>query len=170
MKAYMTLGTRDFLEKLVDKHPDLGLYLMGQGTGTLAYYENQNKNVFSAGNEYEIISENGEIEDEGYVVMNNIPVLEDSRDSFEQRFKQRQHGVDSMPGFQAFRFLRPLTGKTYVVMTQWRSKEDFENWKNSDQFKEAHKSQDSKPPAYFADRPFITSYHMKKDEEGDQQQ
>lgn len=158
MKAFMTNGTVDFLEKLEKKHPNIHLYFMTSNTGGLAYYEAE-KNIFSAGREYEILIQKGNIQDEGYVVMNNIPVTEEGQPVFEDRFKQRQNEVEMMPGFQAFRLLKPKKGRTYVVFTQWRSEQDFENWKNSKEFKHTHQGQ-TKPPAYFADRPFLTNYHM----------
>jgi len=167
MKAFMTNGTEEFLKKLRDKHPEIEFHLMTSSNGALAYYEGKNKNVFSAGREYETLIQNGKLQEEGYVVMNNIPVTEDGKAPFEDRFKNRKNAVDNMPGFQAFRFLRPKKGNTYVVMTQWRSVSDFENWKESEQFKKAHKDQAAKPPAYFADRPFITAYQMLEEEESE---
>ncbi|WP_449354101.1 antibiotic biosynthesis monooxygenase family protein [Virgibacillus natechei] len=167
MKAYMTIGTTDFLQKIAAKHQDIHFHLMNSNEGSLAYYEDESKNIFSSGKGYEIVIQNGHIEEEGYVVMNNIPVTEDGGSSFEERFKNRQNATDKMPGFQAFRFLRPLKGNTYVVLTQWRSEEDFENWKNSDAFKKAHQGQGTKPPAYFPDKPFITTYHMHDSEKAE---
>ncbi|OZU87939.1 antibiotic biosynthesis monooxygenase [Virgibacillus indicus] len=165
MKAFMTNGTVNFLEKLEDKHSAIDFFLMTSNSGALAYYESEGKSVFSAGRNYEIVIQSGNIQKDGYVVMNNIPVTEDGRAPFEDRFKQRENEMDMMPGFQAFRLLRPLKGNTYVVFTQWASIQDFENWKNSEHFKKAHKGQATKPPAYAADRPFLTEYHMLKKEE-----
>lgn len=165
MKAFMTNGTIDFLEKLEEKHSDIDLFLMTSNTGALAYYESEGKNIFQSGRAYEIVIESGRIQENGYVVMNNIPVTEDGRAPFEDRFKKRESEMDMMPGFQGFRLLRPVKGNTYVVFTQWTSVQDYENWKNSDHFKKAHKGKATKPPAYAADRPFLTEYHMlKKDD------
>ncbi|SFA81692.1 Heme-degrading monooxygenase HmoA [Lentibacillus halodurans] len=161
MNAYMTNGTLDFLKKLPDKHPDIDFYFMRESASTLVYYEGNGKSIFASGRAYEILIENGTVRSEGFVVMNNIPVADEGKATFEDKFKQRQQNVESMPGFQAFRLLRPKKGNTYIVMTQWASKADFENWKKSDQFKQAHQGGgDVKPPAYFLDRPFVTSYHM----------
>ncbi|UJL47583.1 antibiotic biosynthesis monooxygenase [Virgibacillus sp. NKC19-16] len=165
MKAFMTIGTIDFLQKLAAKHEDIHFHLMNSSEGSLAYYEDEPKNIFSSGRAYEVVIQSGLLEEEGYVVMNNIPVTDDGRAIFEERFKDRQNAVDKLPGFQAFRFLRPTKGDTYVVLTQWRSKADFENWKNSEAFKKAHKGTSTKPPAYFPNKPFITTYHMHDPEE-----
>ncbi|CDQ40697.1 hypothetical protein GCM10007111_34060 [Virgibacillus kapii] len=165
MKAFMTNGTIDFLQKLDDNHPDKRIWIMRSNSGALAYYEDKKKSIFASGREYDIIIENGKIQEEGYVVMNNIPVTEEGQPVFEDRFKNRKHDVEMMPGFQAFRLLKPKKGNTYIVFTQWRSVQDFDNWKNSDAFKKSHKGQSSgKPPAYFADQPFLTTYHMVTEE------
>lgn len=160
MKAFMTNGTLELLKSIAEKNLDTDFYYMNGETSTLAYYESEGKNVFASGRAYEVLLSKGNIIQGGFVVMNNIPVTDEGRPVFEDRFQKRQDEVDTMPGFQAFRLLRPDKGNAYVVFTQWASEQDFNNWKNSEQFTKAHKGAGTKPPAYFADRPFIMSYHM----------
>ncbi|MBP1968993.1 heme-degrading monooxygenase HmoA [Virgibacillus natechei] len=161
MKAFMTIGTIEFLQKLEDKHQEINLHLMNSSSGTLAYYEGISKQIFSAGSEYEVLLQTGEIKEDGYVVMNNIPVIEDGKAILEERFKNRGNMADKEPGFQAFRFLKPVQGDTYIVFTQWRSVEDFENWKDSDSFKNAHQGKAAaKPTTFMSAKPFITTYQM----------
>lgn len=162
MEAYMTNGTLELIKKIIDEHPDIDFYLMDSGNSVLAYYENKNENVFASGRGYEVLLNNGTMKKKGFVVMNNIAVTEDGQAVFEDRFKQRSSTIASTPGFQAFRLLRPQEGNTYVVLTQWATIEDFDNWKNSDAFKKQHQhgGGETKPPAYFANKPFITSYNM----------
>lgn len=99
--------------------------------------------------------------------MNNIPVAEDSRALFEDRFKRRKQSVASMPGFQAFRVLRPLKGTTYVILTQWAKKKDFEYWKSSSEFQKAHELDQVKPSSYLFKNTYIATYDMyiEEDEE-----
>ncbi len=156
----MTNGTIDFLEKLVAKHSDIRFHLLNSSTGGLAYYENTDKRVFTSGREYEIITQAGAIMQEGYVVMNNIPVNDDDNTVLEDRFKQQKDMIADVEGFQAFRLLRPTNDNKYVVFTQWHTEKDFENWKNSAQFAKAHQKQATKPPAYMPNKPFVTTYHM----------
>lgn len=165
MKAYMTNGTYQFLKHLIEKHPQIQFHFMNSASGSLAYYEGQGKSVFSAGREYDIIIQTGQLLEEGYVIMNNIPVTEEGMPVFENHFKERQGKVEQMPGFQAFRLLRPTSGNVYVVLTQWASKQDFDRWKNSNEFAQAHQEQIVKPPAYFASKPFVTTYTMINDED-----
>lgn len=165
MKAFMTSGTLNFLEKITEKNAQLTFFLMNSASSTLAYYEGEGKSVFGAGREYEIVIKSGNIQETGYIVMNNIPLTEEGKPVFEDRFKQRQEDISSLQGLQAFRMLKPLKGSTYVILTQWASGEDYKTWKDSDDFTKSHENQAVKPPAYFAARPFVTSYSMVIEDE-----
>jgi heme-degrading monooxygenase HmoA len=161
----MTVGTIDFLLKLDEKYSDLHFKIMENREGGLAYYEHSTEDVFESGRKFEIIEETGEMQDTGHVVMNNIPVSEEGRPVFEERFKDRKHAVEDMPGFYAFRLLRPIRGEKYVVLTQWASTKDFENWKESDVFSEAHKKEAEKPSSYLFQNAYIAAYNMYVEEE-----
>ncbi|MBN6204850.1 antibiotic biosynthesis monooxygenase [Ralstonia pickettii] len=165
MKAYMTNGTIEFLKTLVEKYSSLSLRLMYNNEGGLAYYEHPNKEVFQSGRGYEVLTAVGEIQEFGFIVMNHIPVPEESQPVFENRFVNRQQTVETMPGFQGFRLLKPKRGNTYVVLTQWTSIKDFENWKNSAAFAEAHKKQAAKPQAHFSEKPYVATYTMYTEED-----
>src|SRR5690625_4718669 len=95
MKAFMTNGTLDVLKSIAKKHPDIDFYYMNSDTSSLAYYEDKARNVFSSGRAYEVLITKGEIQEEGYIVMNNIPVTDEGQPIFEDRFKQRQDEVRS---------------------------------------------------------------------------
>lgn len=72
-------------------------------------------------------------------VANRIPVHPDFAEAFEQRFAERLGAVDSMPGFVAYRLLRPTKeGDPYVVMTFWQDEASFRAWTESDNFKAQH--------------------------------
>lgn len=165
LNAYMTNGTIDFLLKIEKKHEELELKLMKNNAGGLLYYEHPREEIFQAGRKYEILEKAGEIRETGYVVMNNVPVDEESNALFEDRFKRRKQAVEAMPGFQAFRVLRPYQGSTYVILTQWASKKDFEDWKSSDTFQEAHQFDTGKSASYFFKNAYIATYDMYAEEE-----
>ncbi|UOQ43497.1 antibiotic biosynthesis monooxygenase [Halobacillus salinarum] len=163
MKVSMTSGTSNYLEKLAQEHPEAHLLFMQDQDKTLAYHEGSEASIFEEGRDYEIVDSSGELQATGYVVMNNIPVSQEGRPVFEDRFKHRAGNVENREGFQAIKILRPLKGNTYVVLTQWRNKQDFEDWKNSQSFKEAHKNSgpEQKQKPSFIDGPaYITQYNM----------
>ncbi|MCA0969657.1 antibiotic biosynthesis monooxygenase [Halobacillus litoralis] len=161
MKVSMTSGTLEYLTKLKKKHPDSKLFIMQDQDKTVAYCEDAS--IFEEGRNYETVDYVGELKAEGYVVMNNIPVADEGRPVFEDRFKNRAGNVENREGFQAIRILRPLQGNTYVVLTQWRNAQDFEDWKNSKSFDDAHKKsgpKHKKKPSFIDGDAYITKYHM----------
>lgn len=163
MNAYLTNGTIDFSIKLSSKYPAIKFHYMSGPSNDVAYYEGTSQKVFQAGRDYEVIVQSGELQDTGFVVMNNIPIIDEGRPLFEDNFKKRRKDVDNQAGFQALRLLKPARGNTYIVLTQWDSAASYEKWKDSEGFKMAHA--ETKPPAYFADRPFVITYRMiEKDE------
>jgi len=160
MKAHMTNGTIDFLFKLAEKHAQLTIYLMVGDSSTLAYYEDHKKSIFAAGRSYDILLSSGDIQEEGYIAMNNIPVADEAKPIFETSFDKIQKNLDTVKGFQAFRLLKPLDGNTYIFLTQWASGKDYEAWKNSDAFSNAQEAFPAKQPAYFMEQPFLNTYAM----------
>jgi len=95
------------------------------------------------------------------VVCNRIPVNPDYTEAFEARFLQRAGLVDGMPGFISFQILRPTQpDMPYVVMTFWESKEHFEAWTNSDEFKQGHAQSSTLPKEAFLAHPMIEVHEV----------
>ncbi len=82
------------------------------------------------------------------VKINAITVPAGMGDELVKRFAARAGGVEQAPGFEAFRLLRPNDDRgVFLVYTQWASEEDFENWRTSAQFANAHAGQGAGPQA-----------------------
>ncbi|MCP3026740.1 antibiotic biosynthesis monooxygenase [Halobacillus sp. A5] len=161
MTVSMTNGTLNYLAKLQQEHPEV--LLMQDQDKTAAYYEGSQSSFFAEGRDFEVVEAIGDVQQTGFVVMNNIPVSDEGRPVFEDRFKKRAGSVESMDGFQAIRILRPVKGNTYVVFTQWRNEQSFEDWKNSQAFEKAHENSGPKhkeKPSFIDGKPYITKYHM----------
>lgn len=80
------------------------------------------------------------------VVINALSVPAGQGSELEARFAARKHAVDQAPGFEGFNLLRPTgDNEQYFVYTQWASREDYENWRDSGDNAAAHASQDEKP-------------------------
>jgi len=92
-----------------------------------------------------------------FVVMNRITVTEGREAGFEKTFTERDRAVDLMPGFVDMQVLRPTKGSTYVVLTRWKSREDFENWTRSEAFIAAHRKQS---PGLDETRPVLEMYEV----------
>lgn len=93
------------------------------------------------------------------VVQNRIRVAEPFRKEFLERFKNRNSTLKNHDGFISNYILEP-TGddNEYVVMTMWESRQDFEKWANSEDFKKSH----SEPMQQGAiiDRPVLKIYNV----------
>jgi heme-degrading monooxygenase HmoA len=91
------------------------------------------------------------------VVMNRITVAEGREKDFEQTFSVRDRAVDRMPGFLDMEVLCPPEGSTYIVMSRWKSREDFDRWTQSEVFLAAHKKQS---PGVTATQPTLEIYEV----------
>ncbi|WP_067818637.1 antibiotic biosynthesis monooxygenase family protein [Actinomadura kijaniata] len=73
------------------------------------------------------------------VKINVLTVPAERREELERRFAGRAGLVESAEGFEGFRLLRPTEGfDRYLVVTQWRSEEDFTRWTESQAFRHGH--------------------------------
>lgn len=91
--------------------------------------------------------------------MNRISVNPEFAEQFEERFRTRAHLVDQMPGFIGNEVLRPTQeGKPYIILTYWASQQDFQNWTNSDSFKQGHSRSGSLPKDAFTG-PSVVDIH-----------
>lgn len=74
-----------------------------------------------------------------FVAINMITCREDYRERFEKLFRTRAHAIDRMPGFCGMQVLKPhRVGDPYLVVSFWRSEEDFRRWVGSEEFREGH--------------------------------
>lgn len=96
-----------------------------------------------------------------FVVMNRIPVKPEYAEAFIARFQDRAALVDNMPGFIAFRLLRPTKAdEPFIVETYWQSKADFENWTRSDEFKQGHARAGQLPHEAFEGHPKLELFDV----------
>lgn len=73
------------------------------------------------------------------VKINAITVPRERFEAFEQRFASRAGKVSSAEGFEAFELLRPNDGREVcLVLTRWRSEEDFTAWVSGPDFAAGH--------------------------------
>jgi len=79
-----------------------------------------------------------------YIAMNRFRIKKGSEAAFEEGWATRQSRLAQVPGFIEFHLLRrdrpdeeDIT--LYASHAVWQSKEDFINWTQSENFREAHK-------------------------------
>jgi heme-degrading monooxygenase HmoA len=165
MNIYMTTGTYEFLKTIKEKHSEEKMFLMQNAENSLLLHETSGKTVFSSPRKFEVIDAKGEIQEDGFVVMNNIPVAEEGRPIFEHRFKNRAGLIEKEPGFLAIRVLRPLNSDTYVIFTEWETERAFKDWQASSSFQQAHKKPEKENmdtnKKIFSGPSYIKQYYLK---------
>ena len=73
------------------------------------------------------------------VKINAITVPRERFGEFEARFAARAGRVSSAEGFEAFELLRPNDDREVcLVVTRWRSEEDFQAWVSGPDFAAGH--------------------------------
>lgn len=73
------------------------------------------------------------------VKINAITVPRERFDDFADRFATRAGKVSAAEGFEGFQLLRPNDERDVcLVVTQWRSEEDFQGWVRSPDFAAGH--------------------------------
>ena len=71
--------------------------------------------------------------------INAITVPRERFSDFEQRFATRAGKVEQAAGFEGFELLRPNDGREVcLVLTRWRSEEDFRAWVAGRDFAAGH--------------------------------
>ena len=86
MNFYMTSGTGDFLQKLIDKHPNENLIrLEGQGKAVVLH-ETTGKSIFSLPKNYVVADTFGNLQQKGFFAIYHMSIKEDRRDLFKQQF------------------------------------------------------------------------------------
>ena len=73
------------------------------------------------------------------VKINAITVPRERFEEFARRFASRAGKVSSAEGFESFELLRPNDDREVcLVLTRWRSEEDFQAWLSSSDFTAGH--------------------------------
>ena len=76
-----------------------------------------------------------------FIAMNRFRIALGSEDVFEELWRSRESQLDQVPGFQEFHLLKGPTDEEaalYASHTVWKSKEDFDAWTQSENFRKAH--------------------------------
>ncbi|MBC6976103.1 antibiotic biosynthesis monooxygenase [Bacillus sp. Xin] len=130
------------------------------------FYKENTEEAVEGALHYDVLDAVGEFKGQhGFIVCNNISVTDEGRPVFENRFKNRAGLIESEPGFQAIRVLRPLSNDTYVIMTMWETEQNFKDWTESRSFENAHKKRhaqaSTEPQKSIFSRPsFVTTFDV----------
>lgn len=86
-----------------------------------------------------------------FIAMNRFKVKLGQEDTFETIWRERDSFLSEVPGFKEFQLLRGPSTEDHTLFAShavWRSREDFENWTNSEAFRKAHAQAGAKRDIY----------------------
>ncbi len=131
MNIYMTTGTMDFMEKIKEKHTNENILLMNGAGQTLLLHETNGASVFQTPRSYQVAGSFGQLTEPGFFAMDVVAVTDEGKPIFEHQYKHMGEKLQDMPGFIAYRLLRPLGSDTYVLISEWTDKRLYEIWHKS---------------------------------------
>ena len=76
-----------------------------------------------------------------FIAMNRFRIALGREDVFEELWRSRDSQLDQVPGFKEFHLLKGPSDEEatlYASHTIWKSKQDFEAWTKSENFRKAH--------------------------------
>lgn len=76
-----------------------------------------------------------------FVAANRFRVIPEQAGVFEQAWLTRESHLHEVPGFMTFHLLKGPAAEDHILyssFTLWASKEAFEGWTRSEQFRRAH--------------------------------
>ncbi len=76
-----------------------------------------------------------------FIAMNRFKIAPGRENDFIEIWKNRESHLDSVPGFKNFNLLQGESSEEYTLFAShsiWESKQAFEDWTNSEAFKQAH--------------------------------
>ena len=91
-------------------------------------------------------------------ITNSLPVKPDAADAIVERFAESEGHVQGFPGFVSMEVLRSDDAAEVLVITRWESREAFDAWVGSEEFRQAHGHGGSGDS--LTGRPKMTSYEV----------
>ncbi|WP_127144509.1 antibiotic biosynthesis monooxygenase family protein [Pelagibacterium montanilacus] len=100
-----------------------------------------------------------------FVAMNRFKVKPDATTAFEEIWKSRDSRLHEMKGFREFHLLRGPEREAegyvlYASHTIWESREDFEAWTKSQNFRDAHKNAGSQGRDIYVGHPEFEGFSV----------
>ena len=163
MELHKWSGHVDHAVGILASLPNARLVYLINGVEAIILYETDGATLFPDVDIYEVLDASGDINGGYFAVFNNIPVTEEGRERFEERFNNRARKIENEPGFTAIRVLRPKNSDTYVILTLWTDEQSFKDWQQSNAYGSAHSKRGTaegidKVPNIFPRPSFVTTY------------
>ena len=101
-----------------------------------------------------------------FIAMNRFKVIKGSEAEFERVWTSRDTYLDQMPGFVEFHLLKGPEAEDHTLYsshTVWQSREMFEAWTKSEEFRKAHaRAGESSTSALYLERPKFEGFEVRQ--------
>ncbi len=97
-----------------------------------------------------------------FIAMNRFRIAPGSEEVFEKLWRERESHLDDVPGFREFHLLRGPSDEEATLFashTVWDSREAFEAWTESENFKAAHR-QARAPQGTYLEHPKFEGFEV----------
>lgn len=97
-----------------------------------------------------------------FLAMNRFAIARGREEGFEQIWRQRESFLEEVPGFVSFKLLKGASDEQqtlYASHSVWDSREAFEAWTQSDNFRKAH-AQANAPQGTYLARPNLELFEQ----------
>lgn len=139
MNAYIAYGTQDFLQELYDKELKSGqnAFFLALNDDAVLIVESEEPNPFNEENTYKVIDTHNIPSKNEFVVIQHILTTDEAAPLVESQLKKiLLQAKKEANGFQASRIYKPINAEKYILLTAWKSQNDFLLWNSSDIAKE----------------------------------
>lgn len=95
-----------------------------------------------------------------FIAMNRFRIAPGFEAGFEKVWRERESFLDEVPGFRSFALLKGPERDDHVLYAShsvWESREHFEAWTRSEQFRKAH-AQTSAPKGTYLGHPELETF------------
>jgi len=78
-----------------------------------------------------------------YIAMNRFKIAEGRETDFEDVWRSRESRLKELKGFREFRLLKGPEREGHTLYSShvlWNSKDDFDSWTKSEQFRASHRN------------------------------
>ena len=97
-----------------------------------------------------------------FIAMNRFRIAPGFEEGFEDVWRSRESYLDQIDGFREFKLLRGPSddeATLYASHVVWDSREHFDVWRQSDEFKKAH-GQTNAPPGTYLEHPRFEGFDV----------
>ncbi|WJP97324.1 hypothetical protein [Macrococcus bovicus] len=135
MNVYFTHGSDYYMERLIQKYPARNIIKYAGPEDIVVYEATEDKTVFSSGEAYEVVEQQGTVNGEGVLLLRYFQVSEEKQKVAEMTLTGHSD-FSEYDGYQAYQLLRPHRGQTYIVLFQFATAESAEDFRKSSVYRQ----------------------------------